>query len=109
MSDLSQLLSSVGDSRNDQMMRMLIGLIILMAVLQELQGDQQGGGQRANGANLLDSLGGGNYSTMTYTSTSITVEQSSVAAAYNADAGGGQASGGQAGGTQQGGQIDISI
>lgn len=102
---VSQLVQSLGGSAEDEkILRMLIGLIILLALLKGSQ-DEAGSAQGA-----LASLGGGNnnsqFVALSESSTTISIEQTTttiVLGTADTYAAGSNGSQGQAGG----GQIDV--
>lgn len=81
---VSQMLSRVGGGlQNDKMLQMLIGLIILLALLREMQG----GGNSALGA--LAQLGQGGSQTpsgvLLFSQTTIEIQQTTSNAAFGGD------------------------
>jgi hypothetical protein len=103
VSEISKLLENLGgDIKNDNMLRMMIALVILMVLLQETQNQQQPASQSLG-------RGGGADQFMYFemSSTTISIEQTSITAIgyTGADAYG---SGGQVP-QDQGGQIDLAI
>ncbi|MCO6438990.1 MAG: hypothetical protein J5J06_18000 [Phycisphaerae bacterium] len=80
---IGQMLQSVGGGlENDQMLRAVIGMIILMAVIEQLLGNQQDQGQQA-----LAQLGGNNSGAGTslfISSTSVSIDYSSTTIVYGA-------------------------
>lgn len=105
VSEVSQLLESIGgDIKNDNLLRMMIALLILMALLQETQDQGQSRGQSLGLGNSADS---GQLAFFEMSTTTISIEQTSfTAVAY----GGADALGSTGEDTREpGSQIDLSI
>ena len=103
VSEISKLMENLGgDIKNDNMLRMMIALVILMVLLQETQNQEQPAAQSL-------SRGGGADQFMYFemSSTTISIEQTSITAIgyTGADAYG---SGGQVP-QEEGGRIDLAI
>ena len=106
VSQVSQLLSSLGGGlQNDKMMRLLIALIILMAILNDQSGQED---QQAPSLSLLGQNGGGQPFLIhqSYSMISISIEQTSVTTTVYGDAAAFDSMGSQ--GSNSGGLIDLS-
>lgn len=108
-SQVTQMLSSIGGGlENDKMLRMMIGLLILMALLNE----QQGGGSQGNGAQAaglgLPQSGGGDQTLLyqSYSATSISIQQTSIT---NVAYGSADAFTSAGADPYSGGQLDLTI
>lgn len=102
---VSSMMQSIGGGiQNDKMLRMMIALMIIMALLEQQQGESQQGAD--SGEQLGNGTNGQGVSFSLYSSsTTITTQESVVI--YGADAS--QAYGGQSqGDAGQGGEVDLS-
>lgn len=77
-SELANLLQSLDGGQNSQLLRMLIGLMILLAILNQMDGGGSPTADRAGGG----AGGGGQELWMQTTSTSISIEQQSTTIWY---------------------------
>ena len=105
MSQVSQLLENVGgDTKNDNLLRMMIALLILMVLLQETQNQ---GGSTSQSLHAGGGGNGGQWQFFEMCSTTISIQQTSFTAiAYTgADTVGSNGENAQAPGSQ----IDLSI
>ena len=93
-----------GELANDKLLQMMIALLILLTMLEEMNGGSanRGGGQQLPGA---QSGGQGSYVMMAATSTTISIEQTSV---YMVAGTGPAMFTDQAGSSPSGGQLDVS-
>lgn len=100
-SAVATMLSSIGGGvENDRMLRMLIGVMILMALLEQVFGSGQRGGGQEQG---IEAPGAGNGS-LSISYTSLSIEQSTTTIVMGSEA----SAAFQDSAPQQGGSVDVT-